>query len=206
VRRPTKRQAIRRAAQDLFLRSGLRQTSMAAVAAAAGVTKQTLYRYYRSKDELFVDALGGLVAERVSATITDLRRASPASREELEAALLAIARRVVENVLEPPYLALARVVVAEAADFPDLARHFRQALIDRFITDLGGLLASEAVAPLVAVPPGSTAVRLFIGPLLSYLLEALMLEPSEVRRRAEAELPVLVPMVVRAMARGDPSR
>jgi len=107
-------------------------------------------------------------------------------------------------VLEPPYHALVRVVVAEAGDFP-LGRQFRRALIDRFTAELGGLLASEAVAPLVAVPPGGTAVRLFIGPLLSYLLEALMLEPSEVRRRAEAELPVLIPIVVRALARGDPS-
>jgi TetR/AcrR family transcriptional repressor of mexJK operon len=203
VRRPTKRNAIRSAAQELFLRSGLHQTSMDAVAAAAGVTKQTLYRYYRSKDELFVDALGGLVAAQVSAGIAGLRPAGPAVRDDLEAALLAIARRVVENVLEPPYLALVRVVVAEAGDFPEVARQFRQALIDRFTAELGGLLASEAFAPLVTVPPGSTAVRLFIGPLLSYLLEALMLEPSEVRRRAEAELPVLVAMVARTLARGD---
>jgi len=108
-------------------------------------------------------------------------------------------------VLEPPYHALVRVVVAEAGDFPEVARQLRQALIDRFTAELGGLLASEAVAPLAAAPPGSTAVRLFFSPLLSYLLEALILEPSEVRRRAEAELPDLIPIVVRALARGDPS-
>jgi AcrR family transcriptional regulator len=201
VRTRTKREAIRSAAQDLFLRAGLRQTSMDTVAAAAGVTKQTLYRYYPGKSELFVDALGGLVGERVAAGVAGVRLAAPADLAGLEAALLAIARRVLENVLEPPYLALVRVVVAEAADYPGLARHFREALIDRFAADLGALLAAEEVAPLVAVPPGTTAVRLFVGPLLSYLLEALMLGPAEVRGRAEADLPALVAMFVRAVSR-----
>jgi AcrR family transcriptional regulator len=49
--------AISQAALDLFLQQGYAATSMDAVAAQAGVTKQTVYRYYPSKDKLFAAAM-----------------------------------------------------------------------------------------------------------------------------------------------------
>jgi TetR/AcrR family transcriptional repressor of mexJK operon len=48
-----KQTTIAQAALDLFLQQGYAATSMDAVAARAGVTKQTVYRYYPSKEELF---------------------------------------------------------------------------------------------------------------------------------------------------------
>jgi TetR/AcrR family transcriptional repressor of mexJK operon len=48
-----KQAAIVQAALDLFLAQGYAATSMDAVASQAGVTKQTVYRYYPSKEELF---------------------------------------------------------------------------------------------------------------------------------------------------------
>jgi len=199
VRHSKKPQEIREAAQSLFLAQGMRDTSMDAVAAAARVTKQTLYRYYRSKDELFVDALGGLVAEQVAASIADVRPTGPVDRDEFAALLLTLSRHIVDRVLEPSYLALLRVILAEARQFPDLAGHFRQAVIARFTTDLRGLLDSAPVAPLLAEPATDTTVRLFVGPVLAYLLEALMLDPEAVRGRAHAELPALTELFVRAV-------
>jgi AcrR family transcriptional regulator len=203
MRRSNQPEAIREAAQRLFLAQGLRETSMDAIAAAAQVTKQTLYRYHSSKNELFVDALGGLVADQVSASITDVRSVAPVTQAELEARLLTIARRIVDRTLDPTYLALLRVVVAEAIQFPDLASHFRQAVIDRFTADLSDLLTRDEVAPLLATPSVETAVRLFIGPIVAYLLEALMHEPAAVKQRAQAELPILIKLFVRAVTNGS---
>jgi TetR/AcrR family transcriptional repressor of mexJK operon len=199
VRKSNKPDAIRQAAQALFLRQGLRETSMDAIAADAQVTKQTLYRYYGSKNELFVDALGGLVAEQVSASITQVYPTAPVSVAELETMLLAVARKIVDHVLAPGYLALLRVVISEAPQFPDLANHFRQAVINRFATELTALLSSDAVRPLLTVPSIQTAVRLFIGPIVAHLMEALMHQPAAVKRRARAELPALMKLLVVAV-------
>lgn len=57
---PERRQRILTAAEDLFLRNGLRATSMEAIARAAGVAKPTLYAYFRDKDVVFAT-----LAERV---------------------------------------------------------------------------------------------------------------------------------------------
>jgi len=51
------RERIRRAAYDLFSRLGIRAVGVDAVIAEAGVAKMTLYRNFRSKDDLVLDFL-----------------------------------------------------------------------------------------------------------------------------------------------------
>ena len=57
-----KREQILTAARRLFLQHGFADTSTEAIRIEAGVSKETLYRYYASKEELFVDVLGNLSA------------------------------------------------------------------------------------------------------------------------------------------------
>jgi TetR/AcrR family transcriptional repressor of mexJK operon len=48
---------------NLFLEQGYAATSMDAVASKAGVTKQTVYRYYPSKEELFTTVMEKIRAD-----------------------------------------------------------------------------------------------------------------------------------------------
>jgi len=57
-----KREAILAAAQDLFLKHGLRGTSMEAIARRAGVAKPTLYAYFPDKAAIFSSLLEQLIA------------------------------------------------------------------------------------------------------------------------------------------------
>jgi AcrR family transcriptional regulator len=59
---------IRAAARVEFSLKGFDAVTMAAIAARAGITKGTIYLYYRNKQELF-DALG----EELGATVGNLR-------------------------------------------------------------------------------------------------------------------------------------
>lgn len=52
-----KRTEIVAAARALFLKTGYEATSMASIAAAAGVASNTIYWYFRDKDELLVAVL-----------------------------------------------------------------------------------------------------------------------------------------------------
>jgi AcrR family transcriptional regulator len=51
------RERILRAARDLFYRQGIHAVGVDAVAEAAGTNKMTLYRHFRSKDELIAECL-----------------------------------------------------------------------------------------------------------------------------------------------------
>jgi len=63
-RTQAKRDAIHAAAQELFPLRGFEGTSMDAIASAAHVSKQTLYRYYQNKEALFIATLQQLAYEQ----------------------------------------------------------------------------------------------------------------------------------------------
>jgi AcrR family transcriptional regulator len=57
-------------AQDLFVAHGYEQTTVDEIAAAAGMSKRTFFRYFGSKDDLVIgkyDALGDRMAEALAA-------------------------------------------------------------------------------------------------------------------------------------------
>jgi hypothetical protein len=56
------------------------------------------------------------------------------------------------------------------------------------------------VAPLVSIPEIAPALRLLVGPLLSYVLGALLGDPAEISAIARAELRPLVKLCVSAVS------
>jgi TetR/AcrR family transcriptional regulator, mexJK operon transcriptional repressor len=116
---PTKRETILAGARAVFMREGFAQGSMDAVAAEAGVGKQTIYRHFRSKEAL-VEAL----VEAMCAP--DVLQPPPRSRPistRLRDLLLAFAA----GVASPDSVRLYRAIVAEADRMPGLGRLFWEA-------------------------------------------------------------------------------
>src|SRR5262245_54447281 len=156
----TKPDDIRAAARRLFLRHGFTRVSMDTIAAEAGVSKQTVYRYYETKSNLFSAVLGE-TADGMRADILDLVPREALSTEELVATLVAVGDRILDRVLDPIYLDLFRVVLAESREFPQLLDQFRTAVIERGAQALEQLLRSAGPTR----PP--EVQRFFIGCLLS---------------------------------------
>ncbi|WP_460999176.1 TetR/AcrR family transcriptional regulator [Streptomonospora sediminis] len=67
---PSRSEAIAEAAVPVFLRYGLRKTSMDDLAAAAGLSRQGLYLHFKNKQELFHAALRRMTAQ-VQAAVTE---------------------------------------------------------------------------------------------------------------------------------------
>jgi AcrR family transcriptional regulator len=117
-----KQAAITNAATELFLRDGYRGTSMDDIAAAAGVSKQTVYKQFTDKEQLFCDVVEGLV-NAASDPVYEAVRGLQLS-DDLVTELRAVARRQLELVLEPRLMQLRRLVIAEATRFPKLGKVF----------------------------------------------------------------------------------
>src|SRR3954467_430326 len=83
---PAKRAAIVHAALDTFVREGYARASVDAIAAAAGVSKRTIYDYYGDKQTLFVSTLHETMAGH-AAEIQDLLVRTLGDVTDLEAAL-----------------------------------------------------------------------------------------------------------------------
>jgi AcrR family transcriptional regulator len=73
-RKQVSRQKILDAAREVFFRDGFMAANLDEVAQLAGVAKGTLYRYFESKAELFVEVLahnGEIFKERMYATANE---------------------------------------------------------------------------------------------------------------------------------------
>ncbi|MDB5050171.1 MAG: TetR family transcriptional regulator [Fibrobacteres bacterium] len=75
--------ALLHAALDVFCRQGYRATRLEVVADAAGVSKGTVYRYFRNKEDLLKQALEERVRIKLGATEAALQEFSGAPAEKL---------------------------------------------------------------------------------------------------------------------------
>ncbi|CAL9617776.1 hypothetical protein SUDANB176_05773 [Streptomyces sp. enrichment culture] len=120
-----KRQAILRAARELFLREGF-GAGMDVIAAEAGVSKVTVYNHFGSKEALFTAVITGALDEPL-AKGTSAALEGLAEAEDLRAALLDAARSWVHSVrADDDVTALRNLVAAEAHRFPELGRAWRR--------------------------------------------------------------------------------
>ena len=113
-----KRASIVGGAKDVFLRHGFEGASMDGIAAAAGVSKMTVYRYFRSKEELFAGVIRDLCERIID---EDLERMLERRPEE---ALRGFARKMVTILFARDTVELHRIVIAESRRFPALGRLF----------------------------------------------------------------------------------
>src|ERR1700730_4655275 len=111
---PAKRAAILDGARAVFMREGFAQGSMDAVAAEAGVGKQTIYRHFRSKEAL-VEAL---VEAMCAPEVLQPPPSSLAGGQRLRELLLTF----VTGVASAESVRLYRAIVAETHRMPGPGR------------------------------------------------------------------------------------
>ncbi len=201
ARQEAKRAQIRDAAQRLFLDQGYAATSMDAVTAAAGVSKQTVYVYYPSKRALFADVLEqASVGHPEFQALDYLRTAHPASRAELQEVLTQLAQRVLQTMLQPEYISLLRALIPEVRSHPELGELFREVVARRSLQSVGQLLEDAAHRGIIGQVDTDAAARLFVGPILTYLvLDGLLSAREPAQQPDAASIESIVALVVAAL-------
>jgi AcrR family transcriptional regulator len=162
---PAKRDAIVRAALDVFLREGYARASVDAIAAAAGVSKRTIYDYYGGKEQLFVSTLRSTMAghadsfrdmlDRTLGDITDLHAAFVRFGVEFATGIARSDERA----------AVMRLMIAEVAHFPALREPPSEGA-ETVQSVLASRLASLDDQGLLVVPDPAEAAE-FLGLLLT---------------------------------------
>lgn len=127
------------AALAVFAEKGFAAAKLDEIAARAGVSKGSLYLYFATKEDLFRAVVEQAIAPNVQA-IRGLLVSHPGPFAEL---LEMLAERLSSLILHAPLGGVAKMVIGEARNFPELARIWHDELASHA---LGGLAAAVAAA------------------------------------------------------------
>lgn len=196
-REAAKRQQIIDAARELFIENGFAGSSMDAIVGHAGVSKQTAYRYFPSKTELLAAVLA---SELDTAGVFSGPPPVPRTLDDLRGLLVAVARRITDEMMQPRRIALIRLAFGEAFRIPELRETIRDALPGQFFDLMRIVLSRAAARGLIHTDHLETAARMYIGSVISYVTLGGILRTDPLPPPTTAELEHLVDAFLRSVA------
>lgn len=186
----------------MFLERGFARTSTDAIASEAGVSKQTLYVYYPNKEELLVDVMRHLIHEDPQNRLPAVDRVSLGTHDEIRRALNALAQGLIANLMQPDYLALIRVVIAETPRLPQLGSLFRSALPERVLANVSVILEGAQQGGVIDAVDREAASRMFAGALLTYAIyDGLLVGDGPPRPPTTERIEAIVDLFMGAISR-----
>jgi AcrR family transcriptional regulator len=127
-RRPDARpEEILRAAMEIFVERGFAATRLDEVGARAGVSKGTVYLYFSNKEELFFSTVRESIVPHIQSgeqLIADFHGRPIDLLREMYEGWAAV-------VTDPLLGGLCKLMIAEAANFPDVARFYMTEVVQR---------------------------------------------------------------------------
>ncbi|MCW2307742.1 TetR/AcrR family transcriptional regulator [Rhodobium gokarnense] len=156
-RAASKAAQILEGAKQAFYESGYDGASVDDIAAAAGVSKATIYKHFADKKALFAamtreecETHGGHVFE------VELKE------EDVREALLKIARSYVNLILSDFAQSTFRLVVSETRQFPDIGRVFHDSAMGKGSQRLAHFLAGAVARGILDIDDIDLAAQQFL--------------------------------------------
>jgi TetR/AcrR family transcriptional regulator, mexJK operon transcriptional repressor len=195
------RERLRTAAHRLFLRQGYLASSIDAILAEAGIaSKETLYRHYANKEALFADVLAHFTMEQPGFSEKLEAMPAPTDLPSLRRALTTLAREILSMMNQPEYLALVRIIIAEAPRFPEIGPLFFSTVTQRGLAIMTTLLQTAREQQVIADVDFDAVTHALLGGLLTYAIMNLMLVTEAGQPHSLNHADAIVEVIMRALA------
>jgi AcrR family transcriptional regulator len=150
------------AALAVFVEKGFAGARLEEVAARAGVSKGTLYLYFRSKEDLFEAVVREFVVRRVDDARLRLVQGGGDPPHRIRAALDGLWQFFSESSAS----GLVKLIISEARNFPDIARFYA----DEVVRPTHEMLADTVRSGIASGHFRAVAVESFVQVLIAPLL------------------------------------
>lgn len=150
------------AALKVFAEKGFAGARMEDIAKRAGVTKGTIYLYFENKEGVFKTLVRDSIGATLAGVTANARDFQGSARELLRFALTAMAHLLTAS----DRVVLPKIIIAESGNFPELARFYREEIIDKGLALMSGVIARGIEQGEFRNVPVEHAVRLCIAPVL----------------------------------------
>lgn len=150
------------AALRVFSERGFAASRLDDVAREAGVSKAALYLYFESKQAIFEALVRSAVVPNVERLEALVAGWQGSAADLLRTLVQSIAKLVVDGEVA----SFPKLIIAEASNFPDLAKLYRTAVIERTLGLLGSIVKRGIDAGEFRPTDPALAARLVIAPIL----------------------------------------
>ena len=156
-------EAILESAARLFAHKGFRGSTTRDIAVGAGVTEITLYRHFRSKEEIFFEIIRNMSLLSIAVELDNFDGSEDieTTLEQLGAKFIGIFKRRSNEF---------RILISETITRPELAKMFFEEIPTRGIGMIAGIMRREIEAGRFAKKDPRLYARAFIGMFLAYNL------------------------------------
>jgi len=161
-RKDARPEEIISAALEVFADRGFAATKLEDVARRAGVTKGTIYLYFENKEALFKALIRQTIVP-VIAQGEELARSFPGSARELFERLV---REYWRLVGETSLVGIPKLMMAEANNFPELARFYYEEVVTRGHRLMAGVLERGIKAGEFRPVNVAVATKLAMAPVM----------------------------------------
>lgn len=194
------------AALEIFVERGFTAARLDDVAAKAGVTKGTLYLYYRNKEDLLMAV--------VRSAIVPVVREAEATARAYEGSVAELMRRLARMwwtaIGSQRAGGIAKLVIAEAGNFPGVARLYHEEVIRPVSELLGEMIRRGIEAGEFRAVDADYVPRVAVAPLVMlnlwlYSFARHADAPVDPDRYLDAYLDLLLTGLVRRGPEGDTS-
>ncbi|PLR27868.1 TetR family transcriptional regulator [Caulobacter zeae] len=153
---------IVQAALEVFAERGFAGARLDEIAARAGISKGALYLYFETKDDIFRAVVREAVAPNLDVVEAVLAQATLPFPDLLRM----VFARIVQLIGTSRLGAVAKLVIGESRNFPELARVWHDEVVSRALTLMSGAIARAQARGEVA--PGDPRLYAFsiVGPIL----------------------------------------
>jgi AcrR family transcriptional regulator len=152
---------ILEAALAVFAEKGFASARMDDIAARAGVTKGTIYLYFDSKESLFK----ALLQETAEARLGEFLALANAHEGPVAPFIAQLLRGIGTFVATTDRAVLPKIVIAEAGNFPELARFHHDIVISRVLGFVTSLIEKGQARGEFRKMPAEHAARLLLAPI-----------------------------------------
>ena len=162
------------AALDVFAEKGFAAARLDEIARRAGVSKGTLYLYFKDKEDLF----RAVVRDTVAPNVATIRQTVEAVELPFAQIVRMLLPRFAEIAGTVPIGAMAKIVIGESRNFPELAKTYYDLVVSQAIGAISGLI--EKAQARSEIRPGDPRLHAMslMGPMLMGVLWRETLEPA----------------------------
>ena len=161
--------AILDAAHRLFLKAGFDAVNLEQVGRTAGVSRQTVYNQFGSKEAVFHEVVKRHweAVRRETASAFAAMEAAPTSAAEC---LRSFARALLRFVEETDQVAFTRLVIAESRQRPWIADEFYRCGKEPIVKGFAAALAAMAKRGMIACAQPELAAHQFMGLVQEFVI------------------------------------